>query len=405
VTARFSADGRRVLTGSADGSARRWHITDDPAILRGHDAGIEHASFASDARRVVTASMDGTVRVWPRDGKPPTLLRGHREGSSVLAALSPDGARLATAGSDGLARLWALGAPVPTLLATLPADGDREPALVALAWHPRGDSFAFAGDDGRVHLVHTTDQPVRTDILTRPRRRRGPRLRPRHGDRLIVAGADRTLRVWRLAEPTCPFGHPRRPHRPRPRRRPRRPAHRQRRRRHHRAHLERRQPPRRSSTATAARSPTIDVHPDGATLLTASADGTARVWPRTADSEVLAGHTDAVWLAAWSPDGAAILTASADGTARLWSRRHGEWRATLLPQHGAPGSADTTLWTGGFSPDGRLALVAGADALARVFPVSLADQLAAACTRAAADLTPDQWTRSMGDRPRRPTCP
>ena len=404
VTARFSADGRRALTGSADGSARRWHITDDPDLLRGHDAGIEHASFASDARRVVTASMDGTVRVWPRDGKPPTVLRGHREGSSVLAAFSPDGDRLATAGSDGLARLWALGAPVPTLLATLPADNDREAALVALEWHPRGDLLALAGDDGRVHLVHTSqDRPVRTDILTGPAGDTTLAFDP-DTDRLIVASADRKLRVWRLAEPPVLSdtleGH---------------------------TDLVRAvalagphivsagddttvriwsadNPPQVLQGHRGAISQ-IDVHPDGATLLTASADGTARVWPRTTDSVVLAGHTDAVWLAAWSPDGAAILTASADGTARLWSRRHGEWRATLLPQHGAPGSADSTLWTGGFSPDGRLALVAGADAIARIFPVSLADQLAAACTRAGADMSQDQWTRSMGDRPLRPTCP
>jgi WD40 repeat protein len=168
VTARFSADGRRVLTASADGSARRWHITDDPDVLRGHDAGIEHASFAPDGRtRRHRQHGRHRPRVAPRR-PPPTLLRGHREGSSVpppsapTAPASPPPAATASPACGPSAR------PVPTLLATLPADGEREPALVALAWHPRGDLLAFAGDDGRVHLVHTTDRPVRTDILPAP---------------------------------------------------------------------------------------------------------------------------------------------------------------------------------------------------------------------------------------------
>ncbi len=30
------------------------------------------------------------------------------------------------------------------------------------------------------------------------------------------------------------------------------------------------------------------------------------------------GHTDAVWAACWTADGRAVLTASEDGTAKLW---------------------------------------------------------------------------------------
>ena len=134
VAARFSADGRRVLTASTDGTARVWRFADDPDILRGHDAGIEHASFAPDGRSIVTASIDGTTRVWPRDGGRPLLLRGHREGSSVTAAFSPDARALASAGSDGLARLWSLTTRPPTLLATLPAEPERGPALLDVQW-------------------------------------------------------------------------------------------------------------------------------------------------------------------------------------------------------------------------------------------------------------------------------
>ena len=39
--------------------------------------------------------------------------------------------------------------------------------------------------------------------------------------------------------------------------------------------------------------------------------------------KVLAGDSGTVWDAAFSPDGARIVTASADGTARIWVRRTG----------------------------------------------------------------------------------
>jgi WD40 repeat protein len=40
---------------------------------------------------------------------------------------------------------------------------------------------------------------------------------------------------------------------------------------------------------------------------------------------VLKGHADAVYNAAFSPDGKRIVTASDDGTARIWRRTRPEW--------------------------------------------------------------------------------
>jgi WD40 repeat protein len=65
--------------------------------------------------------------------------------------------------------------------------------------------------------------------------------------------------------------------------------------------------------------------PDGSRIVTASHDGTARVWDaRTGiQLQVLTGHTSGVRTAAFSPDGSQILTASSDGTARIWDGRTG----------------------------------------------------------------------------------
>ena len=67
--------------------------------------------------------------------------------------------------------------------------------------------------------------------------------------------------------------------------------------------------------------------PDGSTVLTASVDGTARLWnARNGEQEVvLLGHLDAVVSAVFSTDGTRILTASSDGTAQTLGQgeRHG----------------------------------------------------------------------------------
>jgi hypothetical protein len=59
--------------------------------------------------------------------------------------------------------------------------------------------------------------------------------------------------------------------------------------------------------------------PDGAQILTASADNTAKLWDAASGKLIASfGHQDTVRWAGFSPDGARILTASADKTAKLW---------------------------------------------------------------------------------------
>ena len=64
----------------------------------------------------------------------------------------------------------------------------------------------------------------------------------------------------------------------------------------------------------------------GSQLVTASADGTARVYAAAtgACQSILLGHEGPVAKAAFNPQGTCVLTAGADGAARLWDAATGD---------------------------------------------------------------------------------
>ena len=71
--------------------------------------------------------------------------------------------------------------------------------------------------------------------------------------------------------------------------------------------------------------------PDGRTVVTASADKTARLWDAATGKEtaVLRGHEDEVTSVAYSPEGKTVVTASDDKTARMWDVATGREIAVL----------------------------------------------------------------------------
>jgi dipeptidyl aminopeptidase/acylaminoacyl peptidase len=75
VAVDFSPDGRRVVTGSQDASAKVWDAETGKALLSlsGHADEVTAVGFAADGRWLLTASRDGTAILWPSAHISPSL--------------------------------------------------------------------------------------------------------------------------------------------------------------------------------------------------------------------------------------------------------------------------------------------------------------------------------------------
>ena len=104
--------------------------------------------------------------------------------------------------------------------------------------------------------------------------------------------------------------------------------------------------------------------PDGARIVTASSDHTARIWDAATGQEitVLRGHLEYVGSAAFSPDGSRIVTASWDKTARIWDAATGQ-EIMVLRGH------ESDVHSAAFSPDGSRIVTASRDKTARIWDV------------------------------------
>ncbi|HLP45353.1 MAG TPA: WD40 repeat domain-containing protein, partial [Candidatus Kapabacteria bacterium] len=94
--------------------------------------------------------------------------------------------------------------------------------------------------------------------------------------------------------------------------------------------------------------------PDGRSILTASYDGTAKLWDLQGNLQQSFKHQKDVISAVFSPDGKTILTASFDETAKLWDLR-GNILTEFNKQYGQVKVAI-------FSPDGTKVLTVSASA-------------------------------------------
>jgi WD40 repeat protein len=137
----FSRDGKKVLTGSVDKTARLWDLNGDPlAIFKGHGDAITSVTFSPDSKTVLTGSLDKTARLWDLNGKILQIFSGHNDSVNSVV-FSPDGKTVLTGSSDKTARLWDLNGKLIRIFIGHTA------TIRTVAFSPDGKSIVTGSDD------------------------------------------------------------------------------------------------------------------------------------------------------------------------------------------------------------------------------------------------------------------
>ncbi|MHB1557515.1 MAG: WD40 repeat domain-containing serine/threonine protein kinase [Isosphaeraceae bacterium] len=356
----YSHDGKLLATAGSDGVVRLWNADDGrplSTVLR-HEDPVRLAAFTPDDQAIVTVTRRGAIRLWDAaTGEPRRPPAGHRvsdvptaavsPGGRMLAigdaeghvrlwdaaslemiqtlsstglvrtlAFSPDGRTLLTAGYDKIARLW----DTKTGASLGPAAYHRQ-TIGAAAFSPDGRRIVTGDDDGVFQFRrHGTDRPRCLELAHRAR---VGVVGVSPDGRLAVTGtkppdlqADGDVRVWHLStgEVVARLKH--------------------------------------RGMVTAA-----VFSPDGRTVATAGADGTARLLNVVGGKELgpPLRHEGWVHAVALDPRGGRVLTACEDGSARLWAFGPGEPHVERCIEHDQPVSSIA------ISPDGTLALSGSSD--------------------------------------------
>ena len=292
TSAAFSADGRQLLTGSEDKTAKLWSVADGTVIqtLYGHAWGVLSVAMSPDGAQAVTGGGDWSARLWSLSSG--TLIRSWREhtGAVNAVAFSPDGRYVMTGSDDQTLKLWSV-----TGETSVRTFSGHAHAVSCLAFSPDGTRIVTGSWDRTARLWSVADGAAlqvfepHADIVTSVDY-------SADGKRVLTGGADNQARLWSVADGTLVtnyLGH-------------------------------------------TDKIDSVRFAPSGHQLLTASHDQTVRLWS-LADGSVartLEGHSGRILSVAFSADASQILTAGDDKTARAWSLSDGGLRHTFAGHGG-----------------------------------------------------------------------
>jgi WD40 repeat protein len=319
----FSPDGRTLLTGSQDRSARLWSAQGNLLATLAHGSPVVVTAFREDSKVILTASGDGRARLWDAtSGKALHLPSLDLPAVLRLAVFSPDGRRIVTVGTRPRdvqpqnitpARLWdpETGRPLSERL------GNR--VILAAAFSPDSKTL-FTGGDTLTEWNASTGERL-GEVLPIQREVRAVAYSP--DGRLRVAGGQSGLYIWKPAPGN-------------------------------------RNPPARKLLHRAGVS-AVAFRPDAEVVATGSPDGAVRLWD-VASGQLLGrplGHQGTIVALAFSPDGRTLLTRGDDLQARLWDVSPSA-TGRVLPLQTPPFKPESFAHVfAAFSPDGTTFLTGG----------------------------------------------
>jgi WD40 repeat protein len=331
----YSPDGRRIAAGGLSvtlkGVVYVWDADKGTKVFTylGHPNLVCGLAFHPQGRLLASAGYDNTVHLWDAaSGKRKHILKGHTDWIN-RPAFSPDGRLLASPSMDGTVKIWETrtGREVASL-------ADHEAPVRDAEFSRDGRQLATAGLDGTAKVWDTADWHVRVTLGLHSGGALGVGFHPR-GKRLASVGFDKTVKVWDLEtgrEAITLRGH----------------------------------------TDTVCG---VAFSPDGWRLASAGLDKRVKLWdatprrgPDAPSVRFLRGHTERVNRVVFSPDGRRLATASWDKTARVWDAKTLKQLLTLRGH-------TLTVWGVAFSRDGRRLATASWDRTVKVWDAATGREL------------------------------
>lgn len=194
VTSLVALPGGGVASGSWDGSIGLWPPAGAPAVLDGHEAGVNDLALSADGRRLYSASADGSVRLWDLDARQ-EIRQLIRHGFGINRIVLDEAAGwLAYGAVDGVTRIVDAQTAAPIADLTL----DRRPIL-AMAPSPDGRLLAVGDGEGYIMVVGTGTWQIAKDFRAA---RNGPiwalAFSP-DGQNILAGGLDPAVHSWPLS--------------------------------------------------------------------------------------------------------------------------------------------------------------------------------------------------------------
>ena len=303
-----------LFSGSDDGVVRRFAIGDPaqaPEVVGTFGAGVRALALGKDGW-LAAGSTTGEVRLWGPGENGPAPRSLVSSGAPVVAlAFAPFQPLLAAAAKDGSVRVWDLERPEAPPLSITTGGA----AIASLVFGPR----RFEGG------VPTTD-------------------------RTLLAGTPKGALLWQLARPEAPpvtvCGS--------------------------------------SDVRGIAFSPRLDLLACGERNGGIVVQPFAGLFPGGGVQRFV-GHASSVNALAFGPRGESLVSASSDGTVRLWNARNKAAPPVVLSGH------ESWVWSVAFAPDGEHLVSGGADRTVHVWPASGEAMAREICARGYPPLSKEEW--------------